>query len=106
MYGRELGGKDHRGYGPFNWREGKVSAMVYLSAMMRHIGQFVNGQDCDGESLCHHLGHVMAGCAIVLDAAANGCLVDDRPKTGWGCGAAAELTLSDYLKTRFRMSFQ
>lgn len=68
-----------RKYGPWNWRENKVEIMTYLGAMKRHIDCVIEGQDIDPESAAHHLGHVAAGCAIVLDARHAGTLVDNRP---------------------------
>lgn len=65
-------------YGKFNWRRNKVSIDTYLAAMKRHIDCVIDGQDVDKESGAHHLGHVMAGCAIVLDALRHGMLIDDR----------------------------
>ena len=67
-------------YGPWNWREHKVEIMTYLGAMKRHIDQVVEREDFDPESNAHHLGHVAAGCAIVLDAMEHGTLVDNRPR--------------------------
>lgn len=66
-------------YGPWNWRENKVEIMTYLGAMKRHIDQIIEREDIDPESGAHHLGHVAAGCAIVLDAAKHGTLLDNRP---------------------------
>lgn len=67
-------------YGERNWVENKVCLNTYLSAMMRHIAAYKEGEDLDPESGISHLGHVMAGCAIVLDAQKAGTLVDDRVK--------------------------
>lgn len=69
-------GKDK--YGLKNWREKKVTYSVYHDAMMRHLLACQDGEDNARDSLVHHLGHIMAGCAIVLDAMENGSLVDDR----------------------------
>lgn len=66
-----------KGYGHNNWRKTKVKRSVYLSAMKRHIGRILDGEDIDPESGAHHLGHVMANCAIILDAARHGTLVID-----------------------------
>lgn len=66
-------------YGPWNWRTNKVEIMTYLGAMRRHIDAVLEGEDLDPESGAHHLGHVAAGCAIVLDALAHGTLIDNRP---------------------------
>jgi hypothetical protein len=67
-------------YGPYNWRDKDVSAMVYLNAAERHIRQYLDGERKDIKSLVHHLGHAMACCAIILDAETCGVLIDDRPK--------------------------
>lgn len=66
-------------YGPYNWRDNKVAAMVYIAACMRHINQWVSGEAAAGDSLVHHLGHARACLGIILDAQAAGKLVDDRP---------------------------
>lgn len=66
-------------YGPWNWRDNKVELMTYLGAMKRHIDAVIEGEDIDPESGAHHLGHVAAGCGIVLDASAYGQLIDNRP---------------------------
>ena len=67
-------------YGAFNWRENKVCATTYISAMMRHIGQYLDGEDADAESGLSHLAHVIASANILIDAKHCGTLVDDRPK--------------------------
>jgi hypothetical protein len=67
-------------YGEWNWRRNKVELMTYLGAIRRHIDAVMNGEDVDLESGAHHLGHVAAGCAIVLDAAECGQLIDNRPR--------------------------
>lgn len=69
-------------YGPYNWRENKVSAMVYLNAADRHMRQFLDGEDFDPISGVHHLGHAKACFGIILDAMETGNLVDDRPNKG------------------------
>lgn len=69
-------------YGPFNWREKGVSASVYVAAAMRHLDAFRDGEDLSPDALVHHLAHVMACCAIVLDAQSVGKLNDDRPTKG------------------------
>jgi hypothetical protein len=69
-------------YGAYNWREKGVSASVYLDAAERHLRAFLDGENCDPESGASHLGHVMACCAILLDAKACGLLNDNRPTPG------------------------
>lgn len=66
-------------YGVANWRNNNVQAMTYIGAMRRHIDAYLDGQDIDPESGVSHLAHVAACCAITLDAAASGTLVDNRP---------------------------
>lgn len=80
--------KDGAGkYGPYNWREKGVSASVYIAAAMRHLDAYRDGEDLSHDAQVHHLGHVMACCAIILDAESVGKLNDDRPLKG----AAGEL---------------
>lgn len=65
-------------YGPFNWREQPVSAVTYAEAMQRHLSAWVEGQDNAEDSGLNHIAHIAASCGILLDAAANGTLLDDR----------------------------
>lgn len=65
-------------YGVRNWLDHPVAIMTYLHALKRHIDCVLDGEDIDPESNAHHLGHVMAGCAIILDAAKHGTLKDNR----------------------------
>lgn len=67
-------------YGAFSWRENQVCTTTYISAMMRHIGQYLDGEDADAESGLSHLAHVIASANILIDAKHCGTLVDDRPK--------------------------
>jgi hypothetical protein len=53
--------------------------MVYLSAAWRHLDAYHSGEEFDPADGTHHLGNVMACCAIILDAEAAGTLDDDRP---------------------------
>jgi hypothetical protein len=90
-------------YGPYNWREKKVQAMIYLEACMRHVLEFQDGADIDKEPTCigcqereagtadkcrfghswlPHLGHAIACLLILVDAMETGNLVDNRPKAG------------------------
>ena len=74
-------------YGPFNWRENDVVAHIYIDAAMRHLMDWFEGEETADDSGVHHLGHAIACCAILLDAQANGNLIDDRPGSqkdpGW-----------------------
>ena len=69
-------------YGPYNWRESGVSAMVYVGAAKRHLDAWLDGQDSAEDSEVHHLAHAMACLAIILDATSVGTVVDDRPPKG------------------------
>lgn len=71
-----------RKYGPYNWREHPVQAMVYIDATMRHLMAYIDGEDYADDSKAHHLGHAIACCAIMLDAMETGNLVDNRPLPG------------------------
>lgn len=66
-------------YGPWNWRKQKVECQTYVGAIRRHLDAWQDGQDIDPESGLNHLAHVGACVAIILDAEANGTLVDNRP---------------------------
>jgi len=69
-------------YGPFNWRHHTVAASVYIGAANRHLLAWYDGEDRDLESGMSHLAHARACLGILLDAEANGMLVDDRPPEG------------------------
>lgn len=65
-------------YGRYNWREHAVSSSVYFEAAMRHLLAWWDGEDAAADSGVSHLGHVMACMSILVDAAHNGKLNDDR----------------------------
>lgn len=69
-------------YGAFNWRDTPVPAETYMDAAMRHLLSWQDGESVDPESGMSHLAHVMACCAIIIDAQENGMLDDNRPKAG------------------------
>jgi Domain of unknown function (DUF5664) len=72
-----------RKYNAYNWRDNAVIASIYIDAINRHlIAWFDESQEKAPDSEVHHLGHVIANCAILLDAQATGNLIDDRPKPG------------------------
>ncbi len=75
-------------YGPFNWREKKVKASIYVAACQRHLAAwFDSREELAQDSKRPHLGHAIACLGILVDAYETGNLVDDRPLPG----AAAEL---------------
>lgn len=69
-------------YGPYNWREKKVQASIYVDAAMRHLLAWFDGEETAEDSGVHHLGHAIACAAILLDAQEGGHLIDDRPLNG------------------------
>jgi hypothetical protein len=71
-----------RKYGPYNWREKKVKARVYIAACKRHLDSYLDGEEHAEDSGAHHLGHARACLGILLDAKETGNLIDDRPKPG------------------------
>ena len=79
-------------YGPYNWRDEKVSASIYIDAAMRHLLDWADGEEVADDSKVHHLGHAMACCAILMDAQAVNQLVDDRHKSGLVPALLASLT--------------
>jgi hypothetical protein len=79
-------------YGPYNWRDEKVSACIYLSAAGRHLAEWLDGQENASDSSVHHLAHAAACMAILLDAQAVGQLVDDRPKPGVAAALIEQFT--------------
>jgi len=90
-----LGGAMENGrkkYGLMNWREKGVSASVYADAAERHLMAWRDGEAIADDSGCHHLAHVMACCAILLDAMECGTLNDDRPVPGPAGRMIAERT--------------
>lgn len=66
-------------YGAWNWREAGARASIYISAIDRHKDAYTSGELYDPVDGTHHLGNIMACCAILLEASAMGKLVDDRP---------------------------
>lgn len=66
-------------YGAWNWRAAGVRTSVYLSAIERHLEGYKGGEEYDPVDGTHHLGNIMACCAILLDAREAKMLTDDRP---------------------------
>lgn len=73
MYGAEL-------YGEFNWKSGgdKLSILKLCDSLERHLEKFKEGEDFDGESKLHHIGHVLANAAFLAEFIDKGTGVDDR----------------------------
>jgi hypothetical protein len=65
-------------YGRLNWRATEVRASVYIAAARRHLAAWFEGEWTDPDSGIPHMGHALACMAILVDAEANGTLIDDR----------------------------
>jgi hypothetical protein len=86
-------------YGRMNWRKHTVSSSVYYDAAMRHLLAWFDGETCASDSGVHHLGHVMACCAILLDGESLAVLNDDRNPSGFGAfPRMCEQTTKDAVK--------
>lgn len=79
-------------YGRSNFRAVGVRASIYYDAAMRHLSKWFEGEDVDPDSGVHHLGHVLACIAILVDAKACGKLNDDRMVKGGYLEQLEELT--------------
>jgi Domain of unknown function (DUF5664) len=69
-------------YGPYNWREKKISSSVYYGATLRHLTDWwdrIDEGDVAPDSLVHHLKHAEACIAMLLDVLDSDKLNDDRP---------------------------
>lgn len=83
-------GDGARKYGPYNWRDSKISISTYKAAMERHMDAFWDGEDYASDSGVHHVAHAMACCALLLDAMSIDMLIDDRPTPGAASGLQKE----------------
>lgn len=79
-------------YGPYNWRSKKVRGTVYIAAAMRHLAQYLDGEEVAPDSGVHHLAHAAACLGIILDARETGALLDDRPTPGAASRLISKLT--------------
>lgn len=67
-----------RKYGPFNWRGEEISETIYADAAIRHLMQFIAGEDLDPDSGVSHVTKAIAGLLVLRDAQLHGCSLDDR----------------------------
>lgn len=68
-------------YDAWNYKNG-IAVTRTLGAAVRHIVQFLDGEDKDAESGTHHLGCARANLAMALDTLENHPKFDDRFKGG------------------------
>lgn len=83
-------------YGAFNWRNKKVRRSIYIEAIDRHLIALAAGEDKDPDSGLPHEAHIMACCAIMLDAKSVDCLIDDRYEKDKSAELLASLVDKNY----------
>lgn len=91
-------------YGAFNWRKRKVKRSVYLEAIDRHSIALAAGEDIDPDSGLPHEAKIMACCAILLDAKATNCLIDDRYEGDTSAALLTALQSADYHKVAKKLA--
>lgn len=64
-------------YGPHNWRAGMDWSRL-LSAAMRHMAQWNEGESIDEESGLNHLAHAAANLLMLLEYEIKSLGKDDR----------------------------
>lgn len=64
-------------YGSHNWREG-IKITFLLDGVLRHVTQFLDGEDIDEDTKNLHLGNAMAGLAMAISTYYNNPEFDDR----------------------------
>lgn len=69
-------------YGSMNWRDDPVSSTTYADAALRHLFQWLDGEDRCPKSGALHLAHLAANAMILIDASLQSTLIDDRPPAG------------------------
>jgi len=69
-------------YGRFNWRINDVEVMTYISAAMRHLVCWVDGEEQAPDTGQPHLAHALASLAVLVDAIETGHSIDNRPPRG------------------------
>ena len=77
-------------YGPFNWRDHKISATVYYAACKRHLDDWFDRKDPDDaapDSGVHHIKHAAACLAMILDVMGSEMFNDNRPTRRPTCPA-------------------
>jgi len=78
--GTVMDGGAHK-YGAYNYRDTRISTTTYHDAILRHFMLWADGEHTDAESKASHVAHVMACCALTIDADHGDMLEGDRSKT-------------------------
>lgn len=71
-----------RKYGPYNWREKKISASVYYGAALRHLMAWWDRDERASDSNVPHLAHAIACLAMIADVGGTELFNDNRPLKG------------------------
>lgn len=66
-------------YGTANFKATPVLASIYIAGLKRHVDAWLEGEENDPDDGAPHLGAALANLAIIIEARANGTLIDDRP---------------------------
>ena len=74
-------------YGRDNWRASGVLASIYVSAALRHITSWFEGEELDPDDKVPHLMGAITSLSILIDAQHTGVLNDDRKYRGAGIPA-------------------
>lgn len=74
-------------YGRDNWRASGVLASIYVSAALRHINSWNEGEELDPDDGVPHLMGAITSLSILIDAQYTGMLNDDRKYRGAGIPA-------------------
>ena len=72
----EVGAKK---YSAWNWKGG-MSHTEVSESLMRHLFAYLEGEDFDEETKCHHIGHVMCNAMFLMYNINNKPEFDDRFK--------------------------
>src|SRR5574343_1978069 len=74
-------------YGRDNWRASGVLASIYVSAALRHLNSWNEGEELDPDDGVPHLMGAITSLSILIDAQYTGMLNDDRKYRGAGIPA-------------------
>lgn len=91
-------GNQMAGRTPLNWRDKPVKNTSYVSAVMRHLEKYMDGEDNDpdlserSDQDVSHLWAALSSLAIMIDAQECGKLLDTRPPKGGAARMLARLT--------------
>ncbi len=84
-------------YGFRNWRNDPIEARTYIAATLRHVQAWAEKEELAKDSGLPHLAHAAACLCLLLDAQANGTLIDNRVK---GAFASVLESLEPWMKQR------